>query len=234
MIQKYDLLAYWRDRFPDLTSRATCRAISRSYPPSSGSRGMIHGEASIIEDHTERKENPHPDGSGGVSESAATRLFDVHCTIWRDRPSYKYRTAQPIGISRRSAIVLIHYPRLYNANPCPRVFINGYNWLPAPWGSSFCAPYSRWPSRNQPRMKTGRVPWTRWSIDPSPNVRRRATRSLAWNSRCSTCSTRSSARITSRQVSVMLVMLFQNNQHSFQISILVFSFYILFIKIKIL
>lgn len=73
---------------------------------------MIHGEASIIEDHTERKENPHPDGSGGVFESAATRLFDMHCTIWRDRPSYKYRTAQPIGISRRAAIIPIYYPRI--------------------------------------------------------------------------------------------------------------------------
>lgn len=87
---------------------------------------MIHGEASIIEDHTERKENPHPDGSGGVFENAATRLFDVQCMIRRDRPSYKYRTAQPIAISRRAAIVLIHYPRIILQRELSlQIFTNG-------------------------------------------------------------------------------------------------------------
>lgn len=35
MIEKYDLLAYWRDSYPDLISRVACRAISRSHSVSS-------------------------------------------------------------------------------------------------------------------------------------------------------------------------------------------------------
>lgn len=86
--------------------------LARSILPHQVVAAWSTTEASIIEDHTERKENPHADGSGGVLESAATRLFDLHCTIRQDRPSYKYRNAQPIGISRRVAIVLIHYPQI--------------------------------------------------------------------------------------------------------------------------
>jgi len=68
-----------RRRVPRV-ARSHARSV---YPPSLGSRGMICSEASIIEDHTERKENPRPDRSGGTFGSVATRLFNVHCAIRR-------------------------------------------------------------------------------------------------------------------------------------------------------
>lgn len=94
-----------RRRVP-LVARSHDRPV---YPPSLGSRGMICSEASIIEDHTERKENPRM----AVGECSGTPIRDSSTCIVRfdDRPSYKYCTAQPIGISRRTAIVLIYYLR---------------------------------------------------------------------------------------------------------------------------
>jgi len=52
----------------------------------------------------------------GERSGASLRDFSTCVVRFDDRPSYKYRTAQLIRISRRTAIVLIIHEQVYSAN----------------------------------------------------------------------------------------------------------------------